>query len=492
MQAVHMQKKFSHWSPMCRLRMPLFLVCLLCFLVAISILSPAEATSAIHKHLESHFGLGDVGDIKDVAGIYDFVTAFEKKNLEMMPASPNYWCEHRYYKYAWDDHYQIPVSSCSSPRYTALGLQSAPVWTNATVTTSGSHRRLGVTHGGESTATHPNPACEDNDTAYQIEEDKPNVTCQEDASHACKIDLGILHCPQTCGYCAPFEYEKVKSYGKPQITLLPSVLFQTRLAEAECHGFAANLQTLNYNPLLTLLPALDGKKKGNLLKCIDREQQQSSEYAVYLDCPEHTPSGRCVDGKVGIGSKQTFHGETVYAEMLIESSKLLTGMKKVGWIDIQTDRVCISTMVYTEDVEMFTSLTVEFSFDKAGNVEGAVHMITYRDLTRSAATDFVACLITTCVGAFISVTSLAVFLCCHPEKYNLGLMLYEIISRLVLLIYPLLLLITWTQQQPMSHEYDLLMQTFMNNEGMDAEHVKHSVAEYFKARVMGEGFHVSI
>lgn len=71
-------------------------------------------------------------------------------------------------------------------------------------------------------------------------------------------------------------------------------------------------------------------------------------------------------------------------------------------------------------------------------------------------------------------------------------MLYEIISRLVLLIYPLLLLITWTQQQPMSHEYDLLMQTFMNNEGMDAEHVKHSVAEYFKARVMGEGFHVSI
>ena len=44
----------------------------------------------------------------------------------------------------------------------------------------------------------------------------------------------------------------------------------------------------------------------------------------------------------------------------------------------------------------------------------------------------------------------------------------------------------------MSHEYDLLMQTFMNNEGMDAEHVKHSVAEYFKARVMGEGFHVSI
>ena len=75
-------------------------------------------------------GLGDVGNIKDVAGIYAFVTAFEQKNLEMMPTSADYWCEHRYYQYAWNDHYQIPTSTCNSPRYTALGLQSAPVWTN--------------------------------------------------------------------------------------------------------------------------------------------------------------------------------------------------------------------------------------------------------------------------------------------------------------------------------------------------------------------------
>ncbi|CAL1159747.1 unnamed protein product, partial [Cladocopium goreaui] len=467
-------------------QMPLFLLCLICFLVAISILSPAEETSAIHQHLEAHFGLGDVGNIKDVAGIYAFVTAFEQKNLEMMPTSADYWCEHRYYQYAWNDHYQIPTSTCNSPRYTALGLQSAPVWTNGSGTSSSGHRRLAGSHTDTDgpTATHDNPPCEDNDTAYALEEDKPNITCEEDSSHACGIDLGILLCPKTCGYCAPFEYESLKRFGKPQLTLLPSVLFQTRLEETACHGFAATIQVQNYNPLLSLLPALDGKKKGNILKCIDRNQQQTSEYALYLDCPDHTPSHRCVDGKVGIGTKQSFHGETVYAEMLIESSKLLTGMQKVGWIDIQTDRVCVSTMVYTEGVEMFTSLTVEFSFDEAGNVEGAVHMITYRDLTREAASDFAGCLITTCVGAFISIVSLVAYLCCHPEQYNLGLMLYEIISRLVLFIYPLILLISWTQQQLMSHEYDLLMQAFMHNEGMDAEHVKHSVAEYFKVKTV--------
>jgi hypothetical protein len=32
---------------------------------------------------------------------------------------------------------------------------------------------------GSGTATHAYPACEDNDTAYQIEEDKPNVTGHE-------------------------------------------------------------------------------------------------------------------------------------------------------------------------------------------------------------------------------------------------------------------------------------------------------------------------
>ncbi len=168
---------------------------------------------------------------------------------------------------------------------------------------SGGHRRLAGGHTGEATATHDNPPCVDNDTAYQIEEDKPNVTCHEDpqsskkyilfnklwfchmffpvincgyyqyiffcktiicsthifswikcaysksqveaASHACKIDLGILHCPLTCGYCSPFEYESLKRFAKPQLTLLPSVIYQTRLKEAECHGFAAVVQNQN-------------------------------------------------------------------------------------------------------------------------------------------------------------------------------------------------------------------------------------------------------
>ena len=112
--------------------MPLFLLCLFCFLIAISIISPATETSAIHRHLEAHFGLDQVQSIADVEGIYSFIKSFEEKNRELMPTSPNYWCEHRYFQYQWDDHYMVPRTSCSSHRFTALGLQSAPLWTNET------------------------------------------------------------------------------------------------------------------------------------------------------------------------------------------------------------------------------------------------------------------------------------------------------------------------------------------------------------------------
>ncbi|CAE7708995.1 GIP, partial [Symbiodinium pilosum] len=106
--------------------LPLFLLCLFCFLAAIAILSPPPQTAAIHRHLGTHFGLDQVAEIKDTSAIYDFLQTFEDKNSELRATSFKYWCEHRYFQRKWDDHYLVPVSSCPSPRYTALELQSSP------------------------------------------------------------------------------------------------------------------------------------------------------------------------------------------------------------------------------------------------------------------------------------------------------------------------------------------------------------------------------
>ncbi|CAE7942203.1 pkd2, partial [Symbiodinium sp. KB8] len=286
----------------------------------------------------------------------------------------------------------------------------------------------------------------------------------------------------TCGYCSPFTYEQLKRFDKPQLTMLPSVVYQSRLATTDCRGFASRFQTQNYNPVLSLLPALDGKKNGTLFTCVDRLKQYDEEYAIYLECPTNMPSMRCADGRVGLTSKQTFHGTSVYPTMLIESARDLQAMQKVGWIDVQTEKVAISTMIYTENIEMFTSLTVEFAFDYAGNIAGSVQMISYRDLVHSASDSFFALLLTTCIAASLSVVSLTVHLIRHPETCSWGLVIFEIFSRALFLVYPSILLVTWTQQAYMSHEFESLLQTFLNSHGLNEEHLTKSLAKYFEVK----------
>jgi len=471
--------------------MPLFLLCLFCFLASIAILSPPPQTAAIHRHLRSHFGLDDVASISDTAAVYGFLQNFEDKNSELRATSSTYWCEHRYFQREWDDHVLVPVSTCPSPRYTALELQSEPAWSNSTSSsTSHAHRRLweaqrrlaGTGTGTGSQATHENPPCVDDDAAYQIEEDNPNVTCHDDASHACGTDLGILLCPQTCGYCAPFAYDRFRKFAKPQVSLLPSVVHQTRFPVKECHGWAEHFLSQDYNPVLSTMPALDGMRNDQILTCVDRSSRYEGGYAMYVDCTDHTPSSHCIDGKVPITAKTTFHGEPVYARMLVESKRDLAAMQEVGWIDIQTEQVAISTVIYTEDLEMFTSLTVTFDFDFAGNVEGIVHMVTYKDLILTSAQNFVACLLTTCIGAGLSTIVLVVYFIRHRERCNWGLTCYEIFSRILLLVYPVILLISWSQQALMSHEFDLLLNTFISSDGVDEEHMNHNMQEYFKVK----------
>ncbi|CAE7233740.1 PKD2L1 [Symbiodinium sp. CCMP2592] len=467
--------------------LPLFLLCLICFLLAISTLAPPAETSAIHQHLESHFSLDTVYSVTDLTGIYSFLETFESKNQELRPTSSSFWCESRYYSYSWDDHYFVPTASCQSPRFTALSLQDSPEWTNTSDAGADAQRRLATnsseeTSAAEPSATHPNPACEDNDAAYQTEENNPNVTCHSDALHACRTDLGIVFCAKTCGYCSPFTYEPLKRFDKPQLTMLPSVVYQSRLATTDCRGFASWFQTQNYNPVLSLMPALDGQKNGTLFTCVDRLKKYEEDYAFYLECPTNMPPARCADGRVGLTAKQSFHGTSVYPTMLIESARDLEAMQKVGWIDVQTEKVAISTMIYTENIEMFTSLTVEFAFDYAGNIAGSVQMISYRDLVHSASDSFFALLLTTCIAASLSVVSLTVYLIRHPETCNWGLVIFEIFSRALFLIYPSILLVTWTQQAYMSHEFESLLQTFLNSHGLNEEHLTKSLAKYFEGK----------
>eukprot|EP00931_Biecheleriopsis_adriatica_P027109 TRINITY_DN16357_c0_g1_i4.p1 TRINITY_DN16357_c0_g1~~TRINITY_DN16357_c0_g1_i4.p1 ORF type:complete len:854 (+),score=141.78 TRINITY_DN16357_c0_g1_i4:42-2603(+) len=468
------------------IKMPNYILCVVCFLVALLEVAPATSFGQVQRHLENHFNLQAVPDIQDVHSIYKFMGDFADANARMQPTSHHYWCEQRYAKYKWDDHYAVPIMDCNSPRMGALGFSDTK-WSSGSKSADSQHRRLterrmassGSESGGK--ATFPDPPCVDDDLRLQIAEDNPNITCALDAAHVCDMDLGLMYCVKTCGFCAPFKYDHIKRYDKPQVTMLPVVVYQTRFEQAECHDFAHTFEMQNFNPMLNLVPALDGEKHGRVLTCVDRTKKQKSSHALELDCPEHTPADRCVDGKVQITPSVQFRGATIYPEMLIEPRRDLEAMEFVEWIGVETDKVSISTLVYTEQVEIFTSLTVEFSLDVAGNIDSKVKFLSYRDLTQDAKDTFIACLLVTSVMAFVGVVIMIVFLVRHSPG-NWKLALYELFSRALLCVYPICLLISWSQQEAMSHEYDKILNSFLTSESLSTSTKQETMSEYFKVK----------
>jgi len=70
----------------------------------------------------------------------------------------------------------------------------------------------------------------------------------------------------------------------------------------------------------------------------------------------------------------------------------------------------------------------------------------------------------------------------HPEDCKWGYVLYELLSRSVLFIYPTVLLISWSQQIPMAKEYDMLLHTFLDTTGMTAQHTDDMITNYLKVK----------
>jgi len=322
----------------------------------------------------------------------------------------------------------------------------------------------------------------DNDQRLQLEENDASLTCANFAAHVCEIDLGILLCPATCGYCSPFTYEHLKRFEKPQVTMLPVMVFQTRFQEVECHGFAEIYEHQPYNPTLNLLPALDGRRNARVLTCIDRTKPYDEHYAMVLDCPPDGPVTHCHDNKTYITEKHTYHGDTIYPKILIEPHRDIMAMQAIDWLDMQTETLSLSTMVYTEGVELFSSVTVEFKVDEAGNIDGGYSIISYRDLINEPRLVFIICMILTCVGAFIGAALSIYGMVRHPEDCNWGLALYELLSRCVLFVYPVVLLVSWSQQTPMAVEYDHLLHAFLDLPSIEHEDVEQGVQAYFDAK----------
>lgn len=455
------------------LKIPNFFLCVLLFIVALMEFSPAQSIHNVHRHLRSHFQLLTAKDQKDLHSIYTWMENFEKRNAELQATSGHYWCERRYSALIWDYDLEIPRVECKSPRQYAMSLSTDPSsrWSAAP--------GAGSASGG---------SCTDNDAALQQFQGSGSVTCASAVPHVCEIKMGIVFCPRTCGFCRPFEYVQKKRFVYPQVTMLPVMVYQTRFPEAECHGFAETYNRQPHNEVLWFLPALDGKRSARLLSCVDRTKHSDKQYAFDLECPADGPASLCDNSsgtpKMHVTQKNTFHGETIYARILVEPHTEILSMEAAEWIDLQTDKVALSTMVYTEGSEIFTSITVTFTLDGAGNIDGSFDMISYRDMIKGARDTFIACLVLCSIFALVGMVLSLVFMFRNLDECKWGLKLYELFSRTLLFVYPLALLITWGWQVPMSEEYDHLLHTFLDLQSSAPEDLESTAQAYFDAKTL--------
>mmetsp|Transcript_49377 Transcript_49377/g.115461 ORF Transcript_49377/g.115461 Transcript_49377/m.115461 type:complete len:905 (-) Transcript_49377:40-2754(-) len=502
------------------LKLPCFLVGLGCFLVALCEFSPPASVHDVHEHIYNHFGIGNLKDVTEIEHVYDFIESFNHANEKLQATSYVYWCEERYVEHHWDHSIHAPRWTCPSPRMHSLSLveDDSASWSNRCTgenatnnhchgapsgdesadhagsdvepdTSTDGHRRLFMRRklagSADSHAVQPYPACEDNDTLLQEEEeDNPDITCHHHAAEVCEIDFGILACPLTCGYCAPFTYSHSKLFEKPQVTMLPIVLFQTRFAVMDsCHGFAETYEAQPYNPQLTLLPALDGYRNGKVLTCVDRSQHYEGYYRAEHECPHDGPHVYCDDDGIMRDTRvHYFHGLPVYPKIMIEPARDLEFMKALDWIDLFTEELTVSTMVYTEDVEIFTSASITFTANVAGTVHGRHNLVSYRDLIGGSKTLFILCMLVTSVLAFCGAVISIYEMARHPENCKWGYQLYELASRCILLSYPLVLLVSWTQQIPMAEEYDHLLHSFIDTPGISQDDMEVILDSYFDVK----------
>merc|ERR1711937_859436 len=123
-------------------------------------------------------------------------------------------------------------------------------------------------------------------------------------------------------------------------------------------------------------------------------------------------------------------------------------MRQLEWLDFATATISVSSLVYTEGIEVFTTVTIVFSVDEAGNIDANPIVISYRDLINEAQDVFIIFLVVCIIGAFLSSAWSIYQMLKHPERCQRGSDLFELFSHLLLFCYPLALIISWSMQTP--------------------------------------------
>eukprot|EP00418_Pyrodinium_bahamense_P051201 CAMPEP_0179185436 /NCGR_PEP_ID=MMETSP0796-20121207/91952_1 /TAXON_ID=73915 /ORGANISM="Pyrodinium bahamense, Strain pbaha01" /LENGTH=218 /DNA_ID=CAMNT_0020889393 /DNA_START=208 /DNA_END=859 /DNA_ORIENTATION=- len=173
--------------------------------------------------------------------------------------------------------------------------------------------------------------------------------------------------------------------------------------------------------------------------------------------------------------KHTYHGEDIYPKILIEPHRDIIAMEAIEWLDLQTETVTLSTMVYTEGIEIFTSLSVIFKIDEAGNVDGSYVMISYRDMINGSKNAFIALLGHMRPGRICWGGLLALLHLDAPKGVQMGLCSIRAVLTWCTPLIPHYLV-------AMAEEFDHLLHSFLDMESLEEQVMEDIIQKYFDTK----------
>jgi len=448
------------------LKLPNFLLYFPLFLMGLYTFLPSSAVAASNKQLVDYFHLSqeELGEIASVKDLYEFMANFQSYSSDLMASSPLYWCETRYAHHTWDVRLGAPYNYCESPRMYALGVSSS----EGTVAWSSLYTG-NINETGEGHWPQEYTDCDDNETALQEYYHDGTLTCRNSAAKVCDNPIAFSACRGTCGYCPPFVYERKASFVKPQKTMLPPVIHQVKRKKKPCKGFAKVLIDIEPNGELITTPSLDGDREGELVTCIDMDDEVTQKWSSQKECPASKAEAKiCRDGFYHFASGLEHLGHWVYPQFLDGSGEKIAVMEAIDWIDIQTKEVDVFTLVYSQVYELFSLVSVTFVVNSAGHIEAEKNIVAGRDLINKEPYLFVGCICASMIVCFAGCTSTLFEMIrhrCLPGYRGT----FDLFSRLSLILFSIALLIDWVLSEPYAKLFEDILTSYLSSMGGDSD-----------------------
>ena len=190
-----------------------------------------------------------------------------------------------------------------------------------------------------------------------------------------------------------------------------------------------------------------------------------------------------------------YHGTHVYPEMLLEADIALELMKQVSLLDSQTSRVAIATLIYTQEVEIYTSLTVSFHVSNAGDVEPHVQLVSFHEMHGAELALFWRLMLTSAVTSFLAFLWTArryLQSSCTRRGDQLRFKFsdyYELVGRAVTHVFVVGFLVTYSSVEMMSHEFDEALHVFADMPHFSPHELEDVMKHFFE--VMEHVYHTA-